>query len=169
MDAGQLVGDEIMVELVRERLAQPDTASGFVLDGFPRTVAQAEALDRLTAGRGPLVVVHVVVPAEELVRRLSSRRVCGRCGANMPAGVAAGAACPKCGGAFVQRPDDAEEVVRERLQVYVRQTEPLVEYYQRRDRRSIEIDGNQALEVVTAAMRDAVTQGAAVGNAGQAR
>jgi adenylate kinase len=114
------------------------------------------------------VVIHVVVPADELVRRLSSRRVCGSCGANMPAGVEAGAACQRCGGAFGQRPDDAEEVVRERLQVFVRQTEPLVEYYSSGPA-FYEVDGNQTLEVVAAAMRDAVTHGAAVGNAGQGR
>jgi adenylate kinase len=168
MDAGHLVGDEIMVELVRDRLAQPDTAAGFVLDGFPRTVAQAEALDRLTAGRGPLVVIHVVVPTDELVRRLSSRRVCGRCGTNRPAGAAASTTCQTCGGAFVQRPDDGEEIVRERLQVFVRQTEPLVAYY-RGGPAFCEIDGNQALEVVTAAMRDVVTRATAGRNAGQAR
>jgi adenylate kinase len=82
MDRGELVSDEVMIGIVRERLDRPDAMRGFVLDGFPRTVAQARALDELMRGRDPLVVVDIVVAEEELVRRLTSRRVCTRCGAN---------------------------------------------------------------------------------------
>ena len=80
MDRGELVSDDVMIEIVRERLDRPDTRGGFVLDGFPRTVAQAEALDRIMVGRDPLIVVDIEVPEAELVRRLASRLVCEKCG-----------------------------------------------------------------------------------------
>ena len=82
MDRGELVSDDVVIDIVRERLGQPDTSRGFVLDGFPRTVGQAEALDRIVGGRGPLVIVDIAVPEPELVRRLAWRRVCESCGAN---------------------------------------------------------------------------------------
>jgi adenylate kinase family enzyme len=88
-----------------------------VLDGFPRTVPQAEALDAVLAGRGPIVVIELAVPADVLVRRLSSRRICGTCGTNAPLDTGGSARCPSCGGPLVQRPDDAEDVVRKRLAV----------------------------------------------------
>ena len=128
MDRGERVDDATMIEIVRNRLLQPDTMPGFVLDGFPRTVPQAKALDQLIEerGNGPLVVVDVVVPEKELVRRLAGRKICSKCGTNAePAeGVAAGA-CGKCGGTLVQRTDDSEHVVTERLKVYMRSTQPL--------------------------------------------
>src|SRR4029079_17778730 len=96
MDAGELVGDEVMIGIVGERLKRPDTSRGFVLDGFPRTVPQAAALDRLMDGRGPLVVVDIVVPEEVLLRRLAARRICGDCGVNAP--VEGGSAGGNCGG-----------------------------------------------------------------------
>lgn len=138
MDRGELVSDEVIIGIVKERLDRPDVASGFILDGFPRTVAQAQALDGLMVGRSPLIVVDIQVADAELVRRLTSRLICGGCGSNAPEGLAAGSAaagearCPKCGGAFVQRADDSEAVVRERLKVYQRNTRPLVEFYQSR-------------------------------------
>src|SRR5690349_22510444 len=82
MDAGQLVGDDVMIGIVRERLERPDTRAGFVLDGFPRTVPQATALDTIMDGRGPLVVIDIVVPEDVLLRRLAARRICGNCGVN---------------------------------------------------------------------------------------
>src|SRR5262245_28024526 len=88
MDRGELVGDDVMVRIVRERLNSPDAAAGFVLDGFPRTVAQAEALDAIVAGRDPLIVVDVAVPEVELLRRLATRLVCESCGTNAAAGAA---------------------------------------------------------------------------------
>ncbi len=137
MARGELVADDIVIGIVRERLTQADALAGFVLDGFPRTVPQAQALDGMIDGRGnaPLIVVDVVVPAQELVRRLAGRRICSSCGANADAFDGVGAApvrCQACGGALVQRPDDREEVVRERLHVYRRETRPLIEYYRQR-------------------------------------
>ena len=137
MDRGELVDNETMVAIVRERLLRPDAHCGFVLDGFPRTVAQAEALDQIVAERnnGPLIIVDVRVPEHELVRRLAGRLICARCGANAEPpkdGSPAPAACGKCGGDLVQRADDNEQVVRERLKVYERATKPLVEFYRER-------------------------------------
>ncbi len=135
MASGQLVSDEIIVGVVRERLARPDAQAGFLLDGFPRTVPQAEALDAIVAGGDALLVVDIAAADEELIRRLTSRRVCGQCGANAPVpapGQPVPTACGKCGGALTQRPDDREEVIRERLRVYARDTRPLIDYYRRR-------------------------------------
>ncbi len=159
MDRGELVSDEVMIGIVRERLSRPDVASGFILDGFPRTVAQAAALDAIMAGRDPLIVVDIKVPESELVRRLSARLICRKCGANailadgdgaaadaMLTAPAVGAAeaqaavraqsepmrCRRCGGELVQRSDDDQAVVRERLKVYLRDTKPLVDYYSAR-------------------------------------
>ena len=132
MDRGELVDDETMVAIVRGRLTQPDTHAGFILDGFPRTVSQARSLDRIIdeRGNGSLVVIDIVVAEEELVRRLAGRRICSKCGEN--ASPADGATCRRCGGVPVQRLDDSESVVIERLKVYTLRTKPLVEYY--RDR-----------------------------------
>ena len=133
MDRGELVDDATMIAIVRERLTRPDAQCGFVLDGFPRTVAQAEALDRIVTERknGPLIVVDVEVPQHELVRRLAMRRICVKCGANAdPFGSAD--TCPKCGGGLEQRTDDNHEVVLERLNVYKRATTPVLEYYRER-------------------------------------
>lgn len=161
MEAGQLVSDDVMIAIVRERLGRPDTANGFVLDGFPRTVAQAEALDAIMHGRGELIIVNMVVPHEELVRRLSSRRICSHCGhgAEIFDGEAP-AACSRCGGPLVPRSDDGEEVVSARLKVYERETQPLVEYY--RDRATFRtINGDQPPDRVAGDLRAAV-QAAAV-------
>jgi adenylate kinase len=124
-----------MSGIVRERLAQPDAKTGFVLDGFPRTVAQAEALDGMMDGRGPLVILDIVVPEEELVRRLGARLICASCGHNAPQVGPDGTKaqrCEVCGGTLVQRADDDQSIVLERLKVYHCLTEPLVEYYKRR-------------------------------------
>jgi adenylate kinase len=137
MDAGELVPDTVIIGLVRERLAQPDGRKGFVLDGFPRTMAQAEALDRSLAAEGtPLErVVLFDVAEEELVARLSGRRVCRNCGRNYHLTLSpprVSGRCDVCGGELVQRTDDEEGPVRRRLAVYLRDTRPLVEYYRRR-------------------------------------
>jgi adenylate kinase len=132
MDRGELVGDDVMIGIVRARLEREDAIGGFVLDGFPRTVAQAVVLDEIMTGRDPLIVVDIVVPEAELVRRLGTRMICQECGANAPVPsvvASALAACAKCGGRLVQRADDNQAVVLERLKVYHRQSEPLVEYY----------------------------------------
>jgi adenylate kinase len=166
MDLGHLVSDDVMVALVRDRLLRQDTASGFVLDGFPRTVPQAKALDGLIQERnhGGLVALQIIVPLDELFRRLYIRRICSVCGADAPPGTPDDAVCAKCGGEIVHRTDDSEEVVRERLRVFERETEPLVAYYQTSSPSSVlfKIDGNQPLDAVTAQIRAAVGKGAKV-------
>jgi adenylate kinase len=148
MDRGELVDDATMVEIVRYRLAQPDAACGFVLDGFPRTVFQARALDAIMDDRrnGPLVVIDVTVPEEELVRRLASRRICSDCGTGAdPFG--SSAVCKKCKGTLVQRADDDQAVVLERLKIYQRTTRPVLDYYRLRSTFRT-VNGAQAPEVV---------------------
>jgi adenylate kinase len=172
MERGELVGDDVMTAIVRERLEQPDAKNGFVLDGFPRTVAQAAALDPIVNGRGPLIVLHIVVPEQELIRRLGSRLICANCGADadpLAAGEGTQAtdsrSCRRCGGPLVQRADDRDAVVRERLRVYHRETEPLVEYYRRRPTFRV-VDGAQAPDRVAAEVARAV-DAASSGHAGE--
>jgi adenylate kinase len=155
MEAGKLVSDDVMIGIVEERLDRDDARKGFVLDGFPRTVVQAGALDRMVDGRGPLVVLDIVVPEDVLVRRLASRRICSECGSN--AAVDWLSVCEKCGGQLIARVDDRVAIVRERLGVYHRQSRPLVDYYSVRPtfRR---IDGNQPPDVVTAAIDAALVE-----------
>ena len=166
MDRGELVDDATMIAIVRERLMRSDAKGGFVLDGFPRTVAQAEALDGLTRelGNGPLVVVDVVVPEAELVRRLAGRRICSTCGTNVDPGDP-GDACRKCGGTLVQRADDTADVVLERLKVYQRATRPVLEYYRERPTFRV-VNGAQPPERVAqemdAMIDDATAAGVAV-------
>jgi adenylate kinase len=158
LDAGELVSDEIMVGIVRQRLAQVDAVAGFVLDGFPRTVAQAFALDTILDRRDPLVVVELSVQDDELVSRLSQRRVCANCGATVSRqfdAVVSSLICGACGGDLVQRSDDREDVVRERLRVYHEQTAPLVDFYKGRAKfRSL--DGSQLCDSVASAVSEAV-------------
>ena len=156
MESGQLVSDEIMIGIVNDRLGKDDVRNGFLLDGFPRTVSQADALDNMLKDRQPLVVIDLSVNDDELVRRLSARRMCESCGAitgslkGQPAVI-----CDQCGGGLKQRSDDQEEVVRERLVVYRQSTEPLIGYYQHRPTfRSI--DGSQDEESVAALIGAAV-------------
>lgn len=162
MDRGELVDDETIVAIVEERLSRPDTAGGFVLDGFPRTLSQARALDRIVEVRdaGPLIVVDIAVPEGELVRRLAGRRICSKCGEN--AGPDDGDACRRCGGHLIQRADDSEAVVRERLKVYVQMTAPLVDYYRARPTFRI-VNGAQPAELVAreldATIHDAAGEG----------
>jgi adenylate kinase len=154
MDRGELVGDDVMIGIVRDRLEREDAKGGFVLDGFPRTVAQATALDRIMNGRDPLIVIDIVVPEDELVRRLGTRLICDDCGMNAP--IAGGAAtCAKCGGKLVQRADDNQAIVIERLKVYHRQSEPLVEYYRVRPT-FYSIDGAQPPDRVAADLAAAI-------------
>jgi adenylate kinase len=132
MDRGELVDDATIIAIVTERLGRADARPGFVLDGFPRTVAQARALDELMArtANSPLIVIDVAVPEQELVRRLGSRRICRGCGANAE-GVAA-TSCGMCGGELMQRTDDDQGVVWERLKIYQTSTKPVLEYYRER-------------------------------------
>ena len=156
LDSGRLVSDEIVADLVRERLARSDAPEGVVLDGFPRTVAQARTLDTLLGDGDALVIIDLAVSAADLVRRLSRRRVCEGCGTIVAvADAGAPQVCGRCGGALVQRSDDREEVVRERLAVYERSTAPLVDFY--RDRATFSpIDGARAPDVVAVAVAAAV-------------
>jgi adenylate kinase len=155
MDRGDLVSDEVMIGIVRERLERPDAFHGFVLDGFPRTVAQAAALDGIMASRGSLIVVDITVPEVELARRLSTRLICADCGVNAAFSGTPPARCEQCGGRLVQRSDDTDKIVLERLEVYHRQSEPLVEYYRARPSfRSI--DGAQPPDRVAADLTAAI-------------
>ena len=158
MDRGELVSDEVMIGIVQDRINRDDARSGFILDGFPRTVAQARSLDQVMAGRSPLIVIDIVVPESELVRRLGSRMVCIKCGSNADPSDAKAIetrVCSKCGGLLTQRTDDNQSVVLERLKVYHANTAPLVAYYQGRPTFRA-VDGAQAPDVVAAALVDAV-------------
>jgi adenylate kinase len=156
MAAGDLVSEEVVVEMVQQRLSMPDAGDGFILDGFPRTVSQARALDRILQGRGPLVIVELEVPTWELLRRMELRRVCSQCGSNLKPDAPISDACGACGGAMTMRADDGNADVRLfRLDVYVRQTSALLEYYgQRETFRSV--DGTQPVDQVTADLTSAV-------------
>ncbi len=169
MNRGALVPDEVVIGLVDERLAQTDAAPGWVLDGYPRTVAQAESLDRLLR-RARLELDRVIffdVSREELLRRLTGRRVCRGCGTafhvafNPPA---TPGRCDRCGGELYQRDDDAETAVAHRLEVYATQTAPLLHYYRQRNLLS-EVSGEGQVEQVTAAIRRALRQAVSRGEA----
>jgi adenylate kinase len=160
MDRGELVNDEVMIGIVKERLDRPDTRAGFILDGFPRTVAQAIALDGIMTDRDPLIVIDIAVPETELVRRLGSRLICESCGENAQGVTDASRPCPRCGGPLKQRTDDSDAVVLERLKVYHRNTEPLVDFYRTRPTfRSV--NGAQSPDDVAADLSAAI---AAAGN-----
>ena len=155
MASGQLVSDEIIIGVVRERLAKPDAQAGFVLDGFPRTVPQAEALDRtLHHCGGALRVGSLTVPHEEVVRRLAGRRTCRDCGTPYHLVLDPPVkpdTCDICGGTLLQRDDDQESVILARLEVYARDTAPVLEYY--RDRGLLaEIDGRGKHDDILAAL-----------------
>ncbi len=155
MDRGELVSDEVMIDIVTERLARPDVVNGFVLDGFPRTVAQAQALDSLMIGRDPLIVLDIVVPEAELVRRLGARMICEDCGHNADGMETQPGRCHFCGGKLTTRRDDSAAVVLERFKIYQTATKPLVDFYRTRlTFRSI--NGAQPLDRVAADLAAAV-------------
>jgi len=150
MEKGLLVPDEITIRMILERIAAPDCAQGFILDGFPRTLGQAKALDRVLGERGIDKVVYIKVSTEELVRRLSGRSICRDCQApyheiTSPPKVLG--RCDQCGGELYQRPDDSPETVRKRLEVYFVETEPLIGYYKEAGK-LVEIDGERGIEEV---------------------
>jgi adenylate kinase len=157
MDRGELVPDDVVIGVVKERLSQPDCANGFILDGFPRTVAQAEALERVMEELGKNIeyAISIDVAEDEIVRRLSGRRTCEACGKvyhviyNPPKqeGV-----CDECGGTLYQRDDDKEETIRNRLRVYREKTAPLIDFYARRGVLR-NIDGSKRVDEVTADIR----------------
>ena len=155
MDRGELVSDEVMIGIITERLSRPDVANGFVLDGFPRTVTQAQALDALMVGRDSLIVLDIVVPETELVRRLGARMICEACGHNADGRETTPGVCQFCGGKLTQRADDNAMVVLERFKVYTVATKPLVDFYRGRPTfRSI--DGAQSKDRVAADLVSAV-------------
>ena len=155
MEKGGLVPDEVTINMVLERIRKPDCAGGVLFDGFPRTLSQARALDdKLTAeGRTIDRTVYIEVPEEELVKRLSGRWICRNCqtpyhAVSSPPRVAG--KCDACGGELYQRADDREETVRERLKVFLSQTLPIVDYYEKQGK-LLRVDGNQRIEDVSAA------------------
>ncbi len=154
MERGELVPDEVTVGMVRERLSRPDAAPGAILDGFPRTIAQAEALESLLIDLGNelAVVPYIKVPEDVLLARLAGRWTCRKCGAMYhqlfsppkKAGV-----CDKCGGELYQRPDDTPETQRHRIEVYSDQTAPLIDYYRRKGL-LVEVDGQPGIDEIQA-------------------
>ncbi|MCL4078556.1 adenylate kinase [Coriobacteriia bacterium Es71-Z0120] len=164
MDKGELVPDLVVIGLVKARLQEPDTAAGFILDGFPRTVAQADALDKELEALGKQLdaVISVEVDRSALIDRLTARRTCKACGAiyNVLAQPeTASGVCPACGGELFQRDDDTVETVTNRLAVYERSTAPLIDYYSKKGllRR---VDGNRSVEDVFAQIREIVESAA---------
>lgn len=154
MDAGQLVPDSVTIGIVKERLAKPDCKKGFILDGFPRTIEQANALDA-TLGELQIKldrVVNISVPAEDLISRATGRRICRSCGATYHVAykpTAKEGVCDKCSGETYQRDDDSEATMTKRLTVYSSQTKPLIQYYQDNGLYT-EIDGRQSIDKVLA-------------------
>lgn len=159
LDAGDFVPDEIVIGLVRERLTHDDTTHrGFILDGFPRTVVQAEALLEIAEPQGLDLAVNLDIPTDQVLRRLASRRVCADCGANYsivddPPRVQG--ICDNCGGEVVQRDDDTEIAIRRRLELYERETAPLIDWFGGRDLLA-HIDALGTLDEVTDRMVTAV-------------
>ncbi len=157
MEQGQLVPDEVTVGIVKERLAEDDCKNGFLLDGFPRTVQQADALDGILKELGMALdrVINIEVDKGLLVDRLTGRRVCRACGATFHVinkAPKVEGVCDKCGGELYQRNDDKVETVSNRLDVYAAQTAPLIEYYQSKDIMS-SVDGSKSMEDVLANIR----------------
>ena len=149
IEAGQLVPDEVVIGIIKERLAKDDCKNGFILDGFPRTIPQAEALDAM--GISIDKVVDIEVPDENIMERMTGRRVCGTCGASyhlmfkkpLKDGI-----CDSCGGELVQRKDDAPETVSDRLKVYHEQTEPLKDFYEKAGKLSV-VEGLGTVSEIT--------------------
>lgn len=162
MDAGQLVSDDIVLGMIRERLGQADTARGYILDGFPRNLAQAAALDALLAeiGQSLQAAILLDVPFMDLLRRLTGRQTCRQCGAvfnryTHPSQVAG--VCDVCGGELFSRDDDNEKTVNQRLTVFTEQTAPLIEFYQQQGKLD-RIDGTQPIDMITAQFRTVLSQ-----------
>lgn len=151
IDKGQLVPDEVTIKIVRDRLNADDCKNGYLLDGFPRNVLQAKALDEFSEVEK---VVNIDVPLHKLMNRITGRRVCGKCGESYHVDYLDGKKeCGKCGGDLMQRADDNEETVRSRLDVYVAQTAPLVDYYKGRGV-LVDIDGDGSVDEVFATIAE---------------
>jgi len=148
MDRGELVPDDVILGMVKNRIQQPDCKNGFLFDGFPRTIAQAEALESIS----PIdAVINLEVPVERLIQRISGRRMCPKCGAAFHISTRKDNICD-CGTELYQRDDDKEETVRNRLVVYERSTKPLIEYYANKGLLH-SINGDNAIDVVDADIR----------------
>ena len=152
MDRGELVPDDLILDMMAARLSEPDAQHGYVLDGFPRTVAQAESLEQRLAEleQGLDAVIYLAVPEDEILRRLSGRRTCSECHAvyhidTMPP--SREGICDKCGAELIQRDDEKPEVIRKRLEVYTEQTQPLLDFYRQRELLE-EVDGTIGVENV---------------------
>ena len=161
MDSGKLVPDEITIGIVRERLGKSDCAKGFILDGFPRTVEQADALGKILSEQGKALscVLNIHVPSEDLIERAIGRRICKSCGATYHVKFNAPAKeniCDKCGGELYQRGDDTAETMSNRLSVYESSTRPLIDYYKKKNI-YVEIDGRQPIASVTAEITRALS------------
>ena len=149
IDKGRLVPDEVTIQIVKERLEKDDCKNGYLLDGFPRTVSQAEALDGFSEIDS---VVNIDVPLHKLMRRITGRRVCGKCGESYHIDYLDGStSCRKCDGELIQRADDNEETVGKRLEVYEKQTAPLIDHYKSKGK-LIDIDGDGDIDSVFAAI-----------------
>jgi adenylate kinase len=158
MDAGGLVSDDIMLGIIRERLAESDALKGFILDGYPRTLPQAEALDGLLgeADAPPVLVANIDVDSEELVKRIAGRRSCPKCGAVFNVHIKPPqkeGVCDSCGSELIQRADDKEETVRNRLSIYDKQTKPLLDYY---GKRVSGVDGRGAPDAIFGMLADLI-------------
>ena len=152
MDAGKLVPDEVVIGIIEERLQEDDCKNGYVLDGFPRTIPQAEALDKALSEMGQKVdyAINVEVPDENIVKRMSGRRACVDCGATyhiVYAPTKVENICDKCGGSLILRDDDKPETVKNRLSVYHEQTQPLIDFYAKKNVLA-EVDGTKDMEEV---------------------
>ena len=149
--SGRLVSDEVMIRVVQDRLSRPDVRSGFILDGFPRTVEQARVLDQMMRRHAPIVPIVIRIPEDEAIRRLLQRRICSACGLTYGGPLQAAEAdrrCNACGGALVRRKDDDAEIIRKRLRVFEQSAVLLVGYY-RSHATFIEVDGLQPAARVT--------------------
>ncbi len=158
MDRGELVPDEVVIGIVRERLSQPDCEKGFILDGFPRTIKQAEALDEILEEMNRKIdaVIDIEVPDEEIIKRIVYRRTCKNCGAVynlIYSPPKEDNKCDKCGGELYQRDDDKEETVKERLRVYKEQTQPLIDYYKNKGV-LYTVDGTKSIDEVWSQIED---------------
>lgn len=154
MDAGELVPDQLVIDLVKERLGADDAQKGFILDGFPRNTVQAVTLDSELGALERSIDAALLIDVESkvIVERLSSRRTCRACGYT---GTAADAVCPKCGGEMYQRDDDKPETIQNRLDVYEKNTSPLVEYYRGQGRLTV-VNGDDTVDAVYASAKEAL-------------
>ncbi len=161
MDRGELVPDDVVIGIIQERLKEADAANGFILDGFPRTLPQAEALEKVFDKAGIKVnrVVSMEVDKDVLLKRLTSRRVCRNCGAifNLSVDKIEDSKCPKCGGELYQRDDDREETILRRFDVYQKQTRPVKDFYAGK-KLLVEVDGIGEISVVTDRLNNALRE-----------